>query len=122
MPNGLGATREILVRIDDPAPLADGTVIPDTSNSPPNAIKANGLIAGQYFAPVGEYLFPEGLVMGAPPPKANFNCLAFLTAGWAIAPDPTAAPGTPPIPVPQLAPWPDVVAPPAVAASIRCDI
>ena len=111
LPNGLGATRELMVRIDDPAPLADGTVIPTITNSP-GLVKAHGLIAGQYIAPVGEYLFPEGLVMGSPPPPANFQCLAFLTAGW-------TTPGIPPLG--QLAPWPGAVAPPASAAGIRCN-
>lgn len=111
LPNGLGATREIMVRLDDPAGLVDGTVIPDSANSP-GLVKANGLIAGQYVAPVAEYLFPEGLVMGAPPPPANFQCLSFLTAGW-------TTPGIPPIG--QLAPWPGAATPPASPAGIRCD-
>ena len=111
LPDGFGATREIMVRLDDPAPLAPSTIIPDKTNSP-GLVKAHGLIAGQYFAPVGEYLFPEGLVMGAPPPPANFQCLAFLTAGW-------ATPGIPPIG--QLSPWPGSVTPPASAAGVRCN-
>lgn len=111
LPNGFGATREILVRIDDPKPLMDGTIIPDKTNSP-GLVKANGLIAGQYFAPVGEYLFPEGLVMGAPPPPANFQCLSFLTIGWTVV-------GLPPIA--QLAPWPGAATPPASAAGVRCN-
>lgn len=112
LPNGLGATREIMVRLDDPASLQDGTEIPDKTNSPAK-IRAHGLIAGQYVAPVQEYLFPEGLVMGALPPQANFQCLAFLTAGWATS----GIAGM----IGQLAPWPGSPTPPATPASIRCD-
>ena len=112
VPNGLGATREIMVRIDDPAPLPDGSVVPDASNSP-GLVKAHGLIPGQYIAPVQEYLFPEGLVMGELPPQANFQCLAFLTAGWATS----SITG----PIGQLAPWPGSPTPPASPAGIRCD-
>lgn len=112
VPDGLGATREIMVRIDDPAPLPDGTEVADKDNAP-ELVRAHGLIAGQYVAPVGEYLFPEGLVMGAPPPPANFQCLAFLTAGWATS----SIAG----PIGQLAPWPGSPTPPASAAGIRCD-
>jgi hypothetical protein len=110
LPDGLGAPRELMVRIDDPAPLPDGTEIPDKVNSP-GLVKAHGLIAGQYFAPVAEYVFPEEVVLGALPPPANFQCLAFLTAGW-------VTPGIPPIG--QLNPWPGAVAPPATAAGISC--
>ena len=111
LPNGFGATREIMVRIDDGnVHLPDGTLIPDKTNSP-GLLKANGLIPGQYVAPVGEYLFPEGLVLGAPPPRANFQCLAFLTVGWA----------TGGLTFGQLTPWPDAVTPPATTAGIRCD-
>jgi hypothetical protein len=100
------------VRIDDPAPLLDKTEVPDKTNSPA-LVKAHGLIAGQYVAPVGEYLFPEGLVMGAPPPRANFQCLAFLTVGWATQ----GIPGL----IGQLFPWPDSSTPSASSASIRCN-
>lgn len=112
LPNGLGATREIMVRLDDPAPLPDGTEVPDKNNAP-ELLKAHGLIAGQYVAPVQEYLFPEGLVMGALPPQANFQCLAFLTAGWAAS----GITGM----IGQLAPWPGSPTPPASPAGIRCD-
>ena len=121
VPNGLGATREIMVRMDNVAlgdngvPLPDNTVIADNLNSPGLA-NANGIIAGQYVAPVGEYLFPEGLIMGAPPPAANFQCLAFLTAGWA-----TALTGEALKLVGQLTPWPGTTAPAASAAGIHCD-
>jgi hypothetical protein len=109
-PNGFGVPREIVARIDD-APWADGTTIPDSTNSP-GLLKANGLVAGQYVAPVGEYIFPEALQMGAQPPTANFQCLAFLTKGW-------ATPGIPPIG--QLSPWPDAVTPVANSTGVRCD-
>jgi hypothetical protein len=103
---GKGATREYMVRIDSPAPLADGTVVPT------GPLKANGLVAGQYVAPMNLYIFPEALVLGAPPPPNNFQCLAFLTAGWTTA----SIPGF----IGQLSPFPGVPTPAANAAGVNC--
>lgn len=61
---------------------ADGTVNP-ASQVPgtPNATTyANGIYAGQYHAPVGEYIFPEN-VPGSPVPENNFNTIEFLAFG-----------------------------------------
>lgn len=94
-----GATRELMVRIDDPAPLPDG------SNVPSAPMSAHGLTAGLYVAPVGEYIFPEPTgVQGGPQPALNFQCLAFLANGWAL-PDS----GLPTIP--RLTPWPGLATP-----------
>lgn len=94
-----GATRELMVRIDDPVPLPDGSDVP----SAPKA--AHGLTAGLYVAPVGEYIFPEPTgVQGGPQPALNFQCLAFLANGWAL-PDS----GLPTIP--RLSPWPGLATP-----------
>jgi hypothetical protein len=106
---GKGATREYMVRIDTPAPLPDGSVVPTAQNTPTTA---NGLVAGQYVAPMNLYIFPEALVLGAPQPPNNFQCLAFLTAGWTTA--------SVPAPIGQLSPWPGVTTPPASAAGVNC--
>jgi hypothetical protein len=95
---GKGATREIMVRLDDGGPLLNGAPVPKLPKT------ANGLVAGQYLAPIGEYIFPENVVLGMPMPPLNFQCLAFLTAGWGL-PDQ----GIPSIG--QLSPWPGASVP-----------
>jgi hypothetical protein len=70
---------------------------------------ANGIVFGQYHAPILEYIFPEN-VPGAPIPENNFNTIPFLAQGGY-----TSGPGTL---VGQLNPWPGgtiVVCIPAVA-------
>lgn len=42
---------------------------------------ANGLFAGQYLAPVSEYIFPENVVAGDRPVPYNFWALGFLING-----------------------------------------
>ncbi|MFO0700531.1 MAG: hypothetical protein U0236_15015 [Nitrospira sp.] len=93
-----GAPRELMVRIDDPNPLADGTEVPDAPK------RAHGLVPGIYVAPVGEYIFPEPTgVQGREQPALNFQCLAFLINGWALSPD---------LPdIQRLDPWPGTALP-----------
>jgi hypothetical protein len=72
---------------------------------------ANGIVAGQYHAPIGAYLFPENLP-GAVIVENNFNTMPFLAQGGY-----TSSAGTI---VGQLTPWPSDVVPaqfcaPAVA-------
>lgn len=72
---------------------------------------ANGIVAGQYHAPIADYLFPENLP-GTPIVENTFNTLPFLAQGGY-----TSAAGTL---VGQLNPWPSDVVPaqfcaPAVA-------
>jgi len=74
---------------------------------------ANGIIAGQYHAPIATYLFPENLP-GAPLVENTFNSMPFLAQGGY-----TSAGGTL---VQQLNPWPSDVVPaqfcaPAVASA-----
>ena len=90
-------TREIRARING---IAGSNVISPTV--PLTA--ANGLIFGEYTAPVAEYIFPEGRVFGAKKPlpgavPANFEDLCFLSRGWWPS-DEAAALET-------LDPWPD---------------
>lgn len=132
-----GITRELMVRIDTlgaiPArnTLCNPTTTPACVDPPP---VANGLVPGQFTAPIGEYIFPEPLGLGDPPSKFNFQCLAFLTAGWALAtedPNPAVAANPPNIMIipGQLTPWPDSVTPvpvfdppgtPATGTGVNC--
>jgi hypothetical protein len=64
---------------------------------------ANGIVYGQYHAPILEYIFPEN-VPGAPIVENNFNNIDFLAQGGYAS-----GPGTL---VGQLNPWPSNVAPP----------
>jgi hypothetical protein len=63
---------------------------------------ANGIIAGQYHAPILEYIFPEN-IPGAPIVENNFNSMPFLAQGGY-----SSSAGTL---VGQLNPWPSNVVP-----------
>jgi len=63
---------------------------------------ANGLIYGQYHAPIGEYIFPEN-IPGSPIVENNFNALDFLAKGGYTSTTGTLA-GV-------LSPWPSNVVP-----------
>ena len=73
-------------------------VIEGTHGAPTPA--ANGLLAGQYHAPILEYIFPEN-VPGTPIVENNFNTIAFLSKGGYAS-----SLGTQ---VGQLNPWPSNV-------------
>lgn len=73
-----GATRELVVRIEAGAGVPVGGS--KAFNDLPTV--ANGLMAGQYVAPIGEYIYPEPHVLGIAPPMLNFQCLSFLARGW----------------------------------------
>lgn len=114
LPPGKGATREIMVRVDEPA-LADGSPVPDKRGNPPTTLPAptvaNGIVASQYIAPVAEYIFPESVFLGAPQPELNFRCLAFAAAGWGIR-DVNGTGPTDLTNILQLDPWPGSAPPP----------
>jgi hypothetical protein len=105
----MGATRELAIHVHSSSELPvthlTGTTVvepaPPTSPPPPGTV-ANGLIANQYVAPVGEYIFPESLVPGLVALPNNFECLAFLQLG--SGPLTTASNVGPP--VGRLSPWP----------------
>jgi hypothetical protein len=65
---------------------------------------ANGVLANEYKAPVGEFIFPENLVFGQPAVPANFENLCFLFTG--IGPLDTLGRTAGPT-VGRLSPWPD---------------
>ncbi|HEY6808936.1 MAG TPA: hypothetical protein VI160_09135 [Gemmatimonadales bacterium] len=70
--------------------------------TPLSPTAANGLVWGQYHAPIFEYIFPEN-IPGTPIVPNNFNTIPFLTQGGY-----TTSGGTI---VGQLNPWPDIVIP-----------
>lgn len=70
--------------------------------SPGSPRSANGIVYGQYHAPVLEYIFPEN-VPGTAIPENNFNTMDFLAQGGY-----SSALGTL---VGQLNPWPSNVVP-----------
>lgn len=84
----MGATRELAIHVhsstESPVAHLTGTTVvepkPPISPPPPGTV-SNGLIANQYIAPVGEYIFPESLVPGLVALPNNFECLAFLQKG-----------------------------------------
>lgn len=94
----------------------DGVFIPPTrevravieglqSQNPanPNAVTyANGIYAGQYHAPILEYIFPEN-IPGSPIVPNNFEAIPFLACGGYTSAGGTLAG--------QLNPWPGAAAP-----------
>jgi hypothetical protein len=103
---GAGATREMIARA---AGVANGTAVnygPAPAAAAANT--ANGLVAGQYVSPIGEYIFPEPNISGGVLTPYNFRCLAFLANGWGEG---GGLPG-----IGRLAPFPEAVAP----ASVNC--
>jgi hypothetical protein len=62
----------------------------------------NGLSAGEYTSPVGEFILPENRGIGSPIVPGNFETMAFLTQG--SGPHGGAFTG-------QLSPWPGATAP-----------
>ena len=69
---------------------------------------ANGIVYGQYHAPIGEFIFPEN-VPGAPIPENNFNTFPFLSQGGYTSF--TGVVGG------QLNPWPSNVVPAIVCVA-----
>jgi hypothetical protein len=68
---------------------------------PCNTVAANGLMTGQYHAPITEYIFPEQ-VLGNPVPPANFDTIPFLAQGGYSSSTGVLAPG-PLVPFPSSA-------------------
>jgi len=73
---------------------------------------ANGIVYGQYHAPILEYIFPEN-VPGAPIVENNFNNIDFLAHGGY-----TSVPGTL---VGQLNPWPSNIVPPPTCTAVAAN-
>jgi hypothetical protein len=73
----------------------------------------NNLLAGQYAAPIAEYLFPENAGTGQPIVPNNFESFPFLVRGLG----PVAGAGSGTAIVGQLSPWPGAIAPAPVNCS-----
>ena len=87
--------------------------------APPAApqLMANGIAAGQYQAPIAEFIFPENIGIGAPTVPMDFQNMAFLYCG--NGPLQTAT-MTVPVKVGQLdpAPWALPMAAPLFASTL----
>lgn len=83
----------------------DGTKAPAFTApiTPASPTSANGIVYGQYHAPISTYAFPEQLPGMAPIPENNFNSIDFLARGGYISAAGTVAG--------MLDPWPSNVAP-----------
>jgi hypothetical protein len=101
-----GVTREIMGRVAGVVAGAPVFYGPAPAQATPNT--ANGLVAGQYVSPVGDYIFPEPNVAGGILTPYNFRCLAFLAKGWAES---GALPN-----IGQPVPFPEATAP----ATVNC--
>ncbi len=107
--NERGAPRELMARVAGAADL-DGQPVPEAP------LFAHGLVAGQYVAPFGEFIFPENKLIGDPILPDNFECLPFLLLG--SGPLETTAPGGPA--VGPLDPWPGAApVPTAISCGVR---
>jgi hypothetical protein len=109
-----------------PIPQLDQSALDTCVSTAPT--EANGLVAGQYAAPVFEYIFPENVKPGDPIVPNDLWHLPFLRYGEGAAtaagvgplePSPwgpeIAAPPPPAAPAAVVPPAPPVVAPAAVA-------
>lgn len=75
------------------------------SGRTPDPAIANGLLFGEYTAPVEEYIFPENTVFGQRPVPANFENLCFLRNGSGPLTTLKRTAATPV--VGKLDPWPE---------------
>jgi hypothetical protein len=75
---------------------------------------ANGLVSGQYNAPIFEYLFPEQVPGGVIPP-INPEVMQFLAEGIGPLDGPGSVVSASNPVIGQLGPWPGAVAPPTAA-------
>jgi hypothetical protein len=106
--NGPGATRELVARVE--GVVAGTPVVYGPANPALAAVgTANGLVAGQYVSPVGEFIFPEHNVGGGVMTPYNFRCLKFLATGWGQG---GALPN-----IGKLTPFPEATTPAAVNCS-----
>jgi hypothetical protein len=106
----LPVTRELRSVIEVPAcpaslvdPVIGTLCIAGTAAVPGTTTLANGLIAGQYHAPIQTFIFAEN-IPGTPVVPSDFNVVPFLTQGGYAS-----TLGT--VPTGPLNPWPGAVAP-----------
>lgn len=108
----LPATREVRAVLQG-AWTAGAPVCASGVKPPCNTIAGNGLLTGQYHAPIAEYIFPEQ-ILGAPVPPANFDTIPFLASGGYSSVSGVLAPG-PLVPFPSSATGGTCAPPTAVA-------
>jgi hypothetical protein len=110
----------------EPQPQLDQAVLDACLQNAPKV--ANGLVAGQYYAPTFEFIFPENVMPGDPVVPFDLWHLPFLRYGEGantpsgvgpLEPTPWGAPVSelPPPPAPPAAPAPAAAAPAAAAAA-----
>lgn len=114
--NFLPPSRELRVRI-----------VGFAANRTPNPVVANGILTGEFTAPMGEFLFPENTIFGQPVVPMNFENLCFLTRGSGplttlgrTSPTPVVGPLTPFPASGQPAPPPGTT--PAAAGQVVCPV
>lgn len=102
----LPPTREVRAVIEGQqsqgCPTASACANPASPVSNTALKSANGLVYGQYHAPILEYIFPEN-IPGTPIVENNFNAIPFLAQGGYTSSGGTIAS--------QLSPWPSNVVP-----------
>jgi hypothetical protein len=107
-------TRTMTARISRGEVQEGATPQPQHFTLLPTVNTPNGLVSGQYNAPIFEYLFPEP-VPGAPVVPINAEVMAFLALGIGpLVPDAPVSPSNPI--VGQLSPWPGAIAPTPITA------
>ena len=84
----------------------------------PDQLYANGLMAGQYHAPIFEFLFAETLNLGDAVVSANLQDFPFLYCGSGPLGTPTAGDAGPVVRQLDPAPWAAPMPTPAFAASL----
>jgi hypothetical protein len=80
----LPPTREVRAVIEGHQQFLPGSATPNPASQVPGSgtevASANGILYGQYHAPIGEYIFPEN-TPGNPIVENNFNTIDFLAYG-----------------------------------------
>jgi len=84
----------------------------------PDPLPANGLLAGQYHAPIFEFIFAENITLGDAVVSANFQDLPFLYCGSGPLTTPSAGSDGPLVRQLDPAPWAAPMPTPGFAATL----
>ena len=113
----LPATRE--VRVVSRTLCADTFFNCRLDNAVPvSQLPANGLLAGQYHAPIFEFIFAENIILGDARVPANLQDLAFLYCGSGPLGTPTAGDSGPLVGQLDPAPWVTPMPTPSFASTL----